>query len=119
MKTIHSVLITGGAGYVGSALAPRLLAAGYRVKVLDLYIYGERVLDPVKGHPRLEQIRGDIRDQALLRQVLPGCDAVVHLACISNDPSFELNPAFSRSINYDAFGPLVRISKVGGFRNAK
>jgi nucleoside-diphosphate-sugar epimerase len=93
-----------------------LLHQGYRVKVLDLYIFGENVLDPVRDQPDLEQIKGDIRDQRLLRQVLPGCDAVIHLACISNDPSFELNPALSRSINYDAFGPLVRISKESGVR---
>ena len=111
-----TILVTGGAGYVGSVLIPRLLAEGFRVKLLDLYIYGDHVLDAVRDHPDLEQIKGDIRDQALLRQVLPGCDAVIHLACISNDPSFELNPALSRSINYDAFGPLVRISKERGVR---
>lgn len=113
---IETVLVTGGAGYVGSVLVPRLLREGYRVRVLDLYIFGEHVLDAVKDHPNLEQIKGDIRDQALLRRVLPGCDAVIHLACISNDPSFELNPALSRSINYDAFEPLVRISKESGVR---
>ena len=111
-----TILVTGGAGYVGSVLIPRLLAEGFRVKLLDLYIYGDHVLDAVRDHPDLEQIKGDIRDQALLRQVLPGCDAVIHLACISNDPSFELNPALSRSINYDAFGPLVEISKESGVR---
>ena len=111
-----SVLVTGGAGYVGSVLAPRLLSEGYCVKVLDLYIYGDDVLDSVCNHLNLEQIKGDIRDQSLLRQILSGCDAVIHLACISNDPSFELNPGLSRSINYDAFEPLVRISKESGVR---
>lgn len=110
------VLITGGAGYVGSVLVPRLLKEGYQVKVLDLYIYGEDVLDVVKNHPHIEQIKGDIRDHDLLKKVLPGCDAVIHLACISNDPSFELNPTLSRSINYDAFEPLVQISKESGVR---
>lgn len=111
---VTTVLVTGGAGYVGAALVPKLLEHGYRVKVLDLYIYGNDVLDAVKDHPNLEQIQGDIRDQALLRRVLPGCDAVIHLACISNDPSFELNPDLGRSINYDAFTPLVEISKDSG-----
>jgi nucleoside-diphosphate-sugar epimerase len=110
------VLVTGGAGYVGSVLVPRLLAHGYRVKVLDLYIYGDHTLDQVRSHPGLEQIKGDIRNQQLLREVLPGCDAVIHLACISNDPSFELDPALSRSINYDAFGPLVLISEASRVR---
>ena len=116
MSMIEQVLVTGGAGYVGAVLVPRLLNKGYRVRVLDLYIFGEHVLDGVKNHPNLEQIKGDIRDRALLRKVLPGCDAVIHLACISNDPSFELNPGLSRSINYDAFGPLVRMSKENGVR---
>lgn len=116
MGELRQVLVTGGAGYVGAVLVPKLLAAGYRVRVLDLYIFGEHVLDAVSDHPHLEQVKGDIRDQALLKQTLRGCDAVIHLACISNDPSFELNPALSRSINYDAFGPLVRLSKASGVR---
>jgi len=111
---IKTVLVTGGAGYVGAVLVPQMLARGYKVKVLDLYIYGEDVLDAVRDDPNLEQIKGDIRDQALLQRVLPGCDAVIHLACISNDPSFELDPDLGRSINYDAFTPLVEISRASG-----
>ena len=95
-------------------LVPKLLDKGYRVKVLDLYIYGEHVLDAVKDHPNLEQIKGDIRDRALLEKVIPGCDAVIHLACISNDPSFELDPQLGKSINYDAFLGLVDVSKSSG-----
>lgn len=116
MKKLNSVLVTGGAGYVGAVLVPKLLDKGYRVKVLDLYIYGEGVLDSVKDNPRLTQIKGDIRDQKLLKKELAGCDAVIHLACISNDPTFELNPELSRSINYQAFEPLVRISKEAGVK---
>jgi len=110
------VLVTGGAGYVGAVLVPRLLERGYRVKVLDLYIYGDHVLDVVKDNPNLTQIKGDIRDVALLQKIVPGCDAVIHLACISNDPSFELNPELGRSINYDAFGGLVDVSRDAGVR---
>ncbi|MFA4935488.1 MAG: NAD-dependent epimerase/dehydratase family protein [Candidatus Methanoperedens sp.] len=113
---IKTVLITGGAGYVGSALVPELINAGYRVKVLDLYIYGHDVLSSVNGHPNLEQIKGDIRDKLLLEKIIPGCDAVIHLACISNDPSFELDPELGKSINYDAFIPLVDISKASGVK---
>ena len=112
----ETVLVTGGAGYVGSVLVPRLLAEGYCVRVLDLYIYGDTALDAVREHPCLEQIKGDIRDRSLLDQALTGCDAVIHLACISNDPSFELDPGLSRSINYDAFGPLVKTSKKSSVR---
>ncbi|MBT9141758.1 MAG: UDP-glucose 4-epimerase [Dehalococcoidia bacterium] len=111
IEPIRQVLVTGGAGYVGAVLVPKLLGKGYRVKVLDLYIYGEHVLDAVKDNPNLEQIKGDIRDRALLEKVMHGCDAVIHLACISNDPSFELDPALGRSINYDAFLDLVDVSK--------
>lgn len=113
---INQVLVTGGAGYVGAVLVPKLLDQGYRVKVLDLFIYGQHVLDPVKDHPNLEQVKGDIRDRALLERVMAGCDAVIHLACISNDPSFELDPALGKSINYDAFPGLVDTSKDAGVR---
>ena len=110
------VLVTGGAGYVGSVLVPKLLAAGHEVRVLDLYLYGEQVLDAVRGNPGLAEFKGDLRDQALLRRILPGCDAVIHLACISNDPSFELDPELGRSINYDAFFGLVDISRDSGVK---
>jgi nucleoside-diphosphate-sugar epimerase len=101
---------------VGAVLVPKLLAQGYRVKVLDLFIYGEQVLDAVKDNPNLQQIKGDIRDRDLLKRVLPGCDAVIHLACISNDPSFELNPDLGKTINFDAFEPLVTISRDVGVK---
>ncbi len=116
MNAPLQVLVTGGAGYVGSVLVPKLLAANHRVKVLDLYLYGDHVLDAVKDNPGLQQIKGDIRDQALLKKSLAGCDAVIHLACVSNDPSFELNPELGKSINYDAFTPLVQIARDSGVR---
>ena len=107
----QSIYITGGAGYVGAVLVPRLLEEGCHVTVLDLMIYGEKVLP---DHPNLTKITGDIRDQEILHTTLPGHDALIHLACISNDPSFELNPDLGRSINLDAFRPLVEISKNSG-----
>lgn len=79
--------------------------------VLDLMIYGADVLSP---HPELKVVKGDIRDEGLLRSLVPGHDAVIHLACISNDPSFELNPALGKSINLDAFRPLVELSRALG-----
>ena len=102
MEGQKTILVTGGAGYVGAVLVPKLLLAGYAVKVLD-YLYGDDVLAPVRGNPDLVEIKGDIRDRGLLEKVIPGVDAVIHLACISNDPSFELDPALGKSINYDAF----------------
>ena len=107
-RTNKSIFVTGGAGYVGSVLVPKLLAEGHRVTVLDLMIYGDNTLD---DHPNLNKQKGDIRDTELLKKIIPGHDSVIHLACISNDPSFELNPALGKSINLDAFSPLVEISK--------
>ena len=116
MTPISRVLVTGGAGYVGAILVPQLLERGYSVRVLDLYLYGDDVLQSVASHPSLEQINGDIRDRSLLERVMPGCDAVIHLACISNDPSFELNPELGKSINYDAFFDLVAVAKDSGVK---
>jgi nucleoside-diphosphate-sugar epimerase len=111
-----NVLVTGGAGYVGSVLVPRLLDAGHAVTVLDLYLYGEGALAGARCNPRLREINGDIRDPQAIAQALTGCDCVIHLACISNDPSYDLDPALGRSINYDAFRPLVRAAKAAGVR---
>ena len=108
---MSKILITGGAGYVGAVLTPYLLNKGHKVTVLDLMIYGDDVL---KQHQNLKIIKGDIRDQALLNKVIDGHEIVIHLACISNDPSFELNPKLGKSINLDAFTPLVEISKKKG-----
>lgn len=116
MSQLQKVLVTGGAGYVGSVLVPKLLKAGHQVKVIDLYLYGENVLDSVKHDPNLEQVKGDIRDRTLLEKIMPGCDAVIHLACISNDPSFELDPGLGKSINYDAFLDLVDVAKESGVK---
>ncbi len=106
-----TILVTGGAGYVGSVLVPKLLDAGYGVHVLDLYLYGDDVLSKVRDNPDIKEFKGDIRDTALVRKAVDGCDCVIHLACISNDPSYELDPGLGKSINYDAFPPLVRAAK--------
>ena len=108
---MKKIFITGGAGYVGSKLVPKLLSLNYEVTVLDLMIYGDNVLE---NHTKLNKITGDIRDKILLEKYLPGHEIVIHLACISNDPSFELNPTLGKSINLDAFEPLVQISLKSG-----
>src|SRR6478752_4674186 len=112
-KRFKRVLVTGGAGYVGSSLVPKLLAAGYEVSILDLYIYGAVFAD-LALNPKLIEVKGDLRNPSDVQRALSGCDAVVHLACISNDPSFDLNPDLGRSINYDCFRPLVKASKDAG-----
>ena len=110
------VMVTGGAGYVGSCLVPKLLDAGYEVSVLDLFIFGEDIFAHLRDNPSLTEVRGDLRNPPDVTRGLAGCDAVIHLACISNDPSFDLDPALGRSINYDCFRPLVRASRAAGVR---
>jgi nucleoside-diphosphate-sugar epimerase len=107
---IKNVLVTGGSGYVGHVLVPRLLADGYKVTVYDLLFFGCRL----PNHPNLRVIKGDIRDTAKLAASLAGQDAVLHLACISNDASFELDENLSKTINYDCFEPLVVAAKTAG-----
>ena len=103
-----NVFITGGAGYVGCELTNHLLKEGYNVTVLDLLIYGENVFI---NHEALNVIKGDIRDEELLKKTIPNHSVLIHLACISNDPSFEINPKLGKSINLDSFTPLVEIAK--------
>jgi len=110
-QDIKSVLITGGAGYVGSALVPKLVQKGYNVKVYDLYIYGD-VFSHIRNNPALIQIKGDIRDKKELVESTKNVDAIVHLACISNDPSYMLDPALGKSINYDAFFNLIEAARI-------
>lgn len=108
------IFVPGGAGYVGGILVPKLLAKGYEVVVYDLYIYGKDVFDGVRGHPGLTEIEGDVRDTAKLRKAVEGCQKVIHLACISNDPSCDLDPDLSSSINYTSFPDQVQACKDAG-----
>lgn len=110
------VMVTGGAGYVGSNLVPKLLDAGYEVSVLDLYLYGDDFFAPYRGNPALREVKGDLRNPEDVKAAVEGCDAVIHLACISNDPSFDLDPDLGKSINYDCFRPLVKASKAAGVK---
>jgi nucleoside-diphosphate-sugar epimerase len=105
-------LITGGAGYVGHVLTPRLLASGYNVTVYDILYFGCRL----PNDPNLRVIQGDIRDTAKFARAVEGQDAVLHLACISNDASFELDENLSKTINYDCFEPLVIAAKNAGVK---
>jgi nucleoside-diphosphate-sugar epimerase len=110
---VKTILVTGGAGYVGCILVPKLLQLGYAVVVYDLMLYGA---DGLPSHKNLQVIKGDLRDIAKYTKAVKGADSVIHLACISNDPSFELDPGLSKSINYDCFEPMVKASKAAGVR---
>jgi nucleoside-diphosphate-sugar epimerase len=112
---IKTVLVTGGGGYVGAVLIPKLIKAGYKVKVLDWFIYKEDVFDQIKNQ-NLTLIKGDLRDRKLVAESLIDTDAVIHLACISNDPSFELDPLLGKSINYDATVSLIDQAKASGIK---
>ncbi len=112
MGTFKKVFVTGGGGYVGSALIPKLLEKGYEVVSYDLYIYG----DVLKKHPHLKEIKGDIRDRKKLLESSKSSDAFIHLACISNDPSFDLDPALGKSINYYAFRNIIDASTQGNIK---
>jgi nucleoside-diphosphate-sugar epimerase len=112
MSSIKNVLVTGGAGYVGHVLTPRLLARGYNVTVYDILYFGCRL----PNDPNLRVIEGDIRDTAKLAHALQGQDAVLHLACISNDASFELDENLSKTINFDCFEPMVMAAKKAGVK---
>ena len=109
---MEKVLITGGAGYVGHVLTPRLLQSGYQVTVYDKLFFGCRL----PNHPKLRVVQGDIRDAAKLAPLFEGQDAVLHLACISNDASFELDERLSKTINYDCFEPIVTTAKRAGVK---
>ena len=109
-----NILVTGGAGYCGSLLVPQLLDQGYNVTVYDLMYFGDSFFP--KDHPRLVAINGDIRDTAKLAAAMQGQEAVLSLACISNDASFELNERLSTTINLDAFEPMVIAAKKAGVK---
>ncbi len=109
------VLVTGGAGYVGSLLVPQLLAEGHEVFVLDTMYFGSGFLP--KDNTKLTLIKGDIRNLDMLRYAFTyKPDAVIHLACISNDTACQLDEALSTSINYEAFEPLVMEAKKYGVK---
>ena len=109
-----SIFISGGAGYVGSSLVPDLLSRGHKVTVYDIMYFGYDFLP--KNNPNLKIIEGDIRDDNKVKSSCANHDAFIHLACISNDASFQLDEKLSKSVNYDAFEPMVIAAKKSGIK---
>jgi len=106
---MKKIFVTGGAGYCGSILIPKLLAKGYKVKVFDSLFFTDGFLP--NDNANLTVVEGDIRDAKKIYQETLGYDIFINLACISNDASFELNENLSTSINMDAFEPMVLSAK--------
>jgi len=105
------ILVTGGAGYIGSTLVPMLLADGHRVRVIDSLLHGGASLLGVWPHPQFEFMRGDIRDAETIRSAVSGMNAVVHLAAIVGDPACARQPALTQAVNLDASLALLEESK--------
>ena len=103
------VLITGGAGYLGSILAPALLASGHDVTVIDNFTYGQTSLTDVCHLPALHVVRGDARNETLLREHLIGVDVIIPLACLVGALLCEQRPLEARTINLEAVELLLRL----------
>jgi nucleoside-diphosphate-sugar epimerase len=116
MSQFESILVTGGAGYIGSVLTPKLLERGHEVTILDGFFFGREPIESFADHDRLETIEGDIRDEDLVDEVFAegDYDAVVHLAAISNDPSSKLDAELTTSVNRDAVQYVIHAAKDAG-----
>src|SRR5579883_545608 len=102
------VLVTGGAGFLGSVLVPMLLDEGYHVTVFDRLLFGREPLSSVLGHPNFRLVEGDITQIAQFNGLLDGVETVIHLAGLSNDPSCDLKPEWTQRVNYEGTLELAR-----------
>lgn len=110
------VLVTGGAGYVGSMVVPMLLQKGHSVRAVDWLAHGGDPLLPVWSDPNFEFLKGDLRDAKVVSQAVDGVDAVVHLAAIVGDPACAREPALAKSVNLDASLAVLKAAQVRGVK---
>jgi nucleoside-diphosphate-sugar epimerase len=109
---MDKILVTGGAGYIGSVLVPRLLSLGYGVTVLDNFMYGQTSLADSIRNPNLELVFGDVRDKTVIENCLKSADIVIPLAAIVGAPACDFDPIAAESINKDAMFMLFeKLSK--------
>ena len=108
------ILVTGGAGYIGSVLVRLLLDAGYAVRVLDCLRSSGESLAPLMGHEDFEFIRGDIRDASTAGKAVAGCVGVAHLAAIVGDPACKKEPELARSTNLEGSMHFFAIANRAG-----
>lgn len=105
---MENVLVTGGAGYIGSILVPRLLKEGYRVIVIDNLMHKQVTLLDCFSHPQFEFVKGDVADEALMKKWIEKVDVVIPLAAIVGAPACSLNPSLAKLVNFDAIRILIR-----------
>ena len=110
---MKKLVVFGGGGYCGSVVVPQLVNEGWDVTVFDTFWYGTEHLPK---SPQLRLVQGDVRDAAKVAESLAGQQYVLHLSCISNDASFELDEKLSTSVNLDSFEPLVIAAKKAGVK---
>lgn len=108
------VLVIGGAGYIGSALLPHLLDKGYRVRVLDLLLFGEEPIKAFLDHPDVEIVRADFRQVDRVVAAMRGVDAVVHLGGLVGDPACSIDAGLTTEVNLDFTRVIAEIAKGEG-----
>jgi nucleoside-diphosphate-sugar epimerase len=113
---IDTVVVTGGAGYVGSVVVGHLLLAGKSVMALDTQAGGGQALLGFHGHPRFSLVVADVRDDAALRAAFGRAQAVVHLAAVVGEPACQINPDAARAINFDGTRSALRCAEAAGLR---
>ena len=116
MNKIKSILVTGGAGYIGSVLTHKLVELGYNVRIIDSLIYGRDGISDLISKNSVELIEKDIRDEKTLNEAVKDIDCIIHLAAIVGDPFCKKIPVAAKQINEDATKKLVNISKKQGVK---